>query len=144
MHVDLEEEVCALLIRCNQLEMRLEAERRDAERRERATLRDLLEVVDALDRILASPTPGDPAKALERQRRNVESTRRLLLKQLARAGVAPVDLAGREADPAVADVEDVEDNDTVPDETVLREIVRGYTWRQEILRRASVIVSRHP
>jgi molecular chaperone GrpE len=134
--LDLEAEVVGLLARCGRLENQCEHERRAAVEAQRALLLDILEVADALDRIAAANVADEPA------RRGIGATRRLLAAKLARAGVQPIDLLGVRFDPSIADGADTELRSDLPEDTVVQEIVRGYRWRSEVLRRASVVVSR--
>ncbi len=141
--VDLRNEFTRLLLRCSKLENQLDSVRRDAAETEQKLLLGLLEVVDALDRILQRPSgTEDPNQALERQYHNVEATRRLLLQKLGQAGVKSVELLGMIADPTVVDLVGYQDNPDLPDETVVREIVKAYWCNKEMLRRGQVIVSR--
>ena len=141
--VDLQAEFARLLVRCSKLENRLDDAQQTGIDAQRKMLIGLLDVVDALDRIIQRPAGSDePGRVLDRQSRNIEATRRLLLQKLALTGVRPLDLAGMVADPMVADSSGYQDNPDLPDETVVRELVKGYWWNKELLRRGQVIVSR--
>lgn len=143
--VDIVAEYEKLLVRCSKLEDQVEAGQTEVARVQRQLLAGFLEIVDALDRILDRPAnTRDPARDAERQRSSVESTRRLLNQKLSQAGVVPLDLIGRVVEPTVADVEAEEEHSSLPDETIVREAVRGYLWHGEVLRRARVIVAVQP
>ena len=141
MNVDLPVVFKQLLRGGKQKEQRLKAQEREAEKAQRKFLLGLLEVADALDRILQRKPPANAERAVKRQYRSIESTRRLLAKQLKKVGVSKIELIGKPLDPAVADIEDDEEDPDLPDETVISEIVSAYRWHDGILRRAKVIVS---
>jgi len=118
--------------------------RREMERRSRAQveacLRDLLEVVDSLDRGAASGTSEtDPAVLRE----GFLKVRDQFLSSLARQGVEAMKLLGTPYDPnraeavAVSPTQDSHQNDRV-----VEEIRRGYTFAGEVLRPAQVRVAR--
>ena len=132
-------------------DMRRAAKLRDLLRNRRTEGRDalrtlllkLLEVADALERILAvTPTPGNAAE--QRQWDSIRVTRKLLDEALRQQNVTPIDLLGQEADPAWCEVDSTEVRPDLPDETVIRELIRGYAWGDEPapLRPAVVIISR--
>jgi molecular chaperone GrpE (heat shock protein) len=141
--VDLQAEFTRLLVRCSKLENRLDDAKQSLAESQRKLLHNLLDVVDALDRILQRPLGSEDARqAHERQFRNIETTRRLLLQKLSQVGVRSVDLAGMVADPLLVDMTGYQDNPDLPDETVVREVVKAYLWNEDVLRRGQVIVSR--
>ncbi len=140
--VNLAEEIRQLMVRRGKLEAAIEVERQTNMKAQRDLLLGLLEVVDALDRIIQRGTSSDdPKQALERIRGNVESTRRLLSQKLQKEGVLRMDLVGKQLEPNLADIEGYQDRSELPDETIIRDIVTGYKWKDEVLRRAKVIVS---
>lgn len=132
-----------LLVRCGALERMLEAEKLEAQQEQRTLLIGMLEVADALDRVLQQfgTIRSDSEPALERQHRNLAATRRLLSQKLEQVGVTPIITMGQILDPIVADVDGYREDSNLPDETVIYEIQRGYHWRGDILRRAKVLVS---
>jgi molecular chaperone GrpE (heat shock protein) len=132
--VDVAAELARLMVRCARLEDLLKQERLRAAAAERELLLGLLDVGDAVDRMAQQGAP-------ERLRRALEATQRLARRTLSRAGVVPMNLAGIVPDPAVADIEAAEPHPDLPDETVIRQVVTGYWWREEVLRRARVIVA---
>jgi molecular chaperone GrpE (heat shock protein) len=108
----------------------------------RGLLLRLLDVADALDRIILV-TP-DPASQTEtRQWNNIRLTRKVLDKAFQLQQVTPIDLLGKESDPALCEVEDAEERPDLPDGTVIQELIKGYRWgdEPEPLRLAVVIVS---
>jgi molecular chaperone GrpE len=103
-------------------------------------LREVLPVLDNFDRALAAPaTPGaDPAF-----RQGMELIHRDFLAALERLGVRPFTAVGQPFDPgrhdAVARVERAD----VDDQTVVSESLRGYLFRDRVLRPAQVTVAVH-
>lgn len=143
--VDLIADFSKLLVRCSLLETQKEDEERAAREHERKLLLDILDIADALERILDLPfVKEDLPEPAGRLVQNIRTTNRLLSQRLKRAGVARLDLKGSVVDTEVADVEDFEINPGLPDETVIQEIVAGYTWNGDVLRRAKVVASRCP
>ncbi|MGH9777222.1 MAG: nucleotide exchange factor GrpE, partial [Candidatus Acidiferrales bacterium] len=157
----LEQEKQALVERCEKLEQEKQAmltttlrrqadldnfrkrvEREKQEFRARAEielLTQLLPVVDAFERALSAE-----AANVEDYRTGVELIYKQLADLLARAGLEPVVAAGEPFDPNLHHaVERVETTD-YPDHTVLAELQRGYTFKQQLVRPALVRVAVHP
>lgn len=104
----------------------------------RALLRRFLEVLDNLDRALATAPDANPAALLE----GVELTRKQFLTLLEQEGVRPIAALGQPFDPRLHEAIGTV---AVPDAagTVVREALRGYTVDDELLRAARVIVATH-
>jgi molecular chaperone GrpE len=103
-------------------------------------LREILEVVDSLDRGVASAeTDSDPASL----RLGLVQVRDQFLSVLARQGIVPMSLVGTAYDPHLAEAVAIA---TVDDESqdgiVLDEIRRGFTLRGQTLRPAHVRIAR--
>lgn len=104
----------------------------------RKFLLDLIEdVMDNLDRSLADVdgNPSDPAaqrwiKKLQRNRRTMEAL-------LAREQAVPIDLV--QAPDGLVTTRDEVPRDDVPDGTIVEVDYRGWLWRGEVLRKASVV-----
>lgn len=141
--VNLEEYVQGLILARKNLELAAEEARRKSVKEQREFLLGILEVADALDRIVNRPIkPGEITPALERLHGNIETTARLLVQKLTQANVTRMDLKNMVLDPNLADIDGYQDNPAVLDETVLRDSTAGYLWNGTVLRRARVIVSR--
>ncbi len=109
----------------------------------RGLLLKLLEVADALDRLLEVPaSPGN--MEAERLWQSIRVTRRLLDQVLRMQDVKPMDMVGCEADPTLCEVDAYQVRPDLADETVVQEVIRGYFWGEEQtpLRTAVVIVSK--
>jgi molecular chaperone GrpE len=142
--VDLGSEIERLHVRAGALQDEVERERSQNKSAKRRLLLGLLDVADALDRVLAQPLASiDASPAYEKQRGNVEACRRLLASRLQAASVTPMLLIGEVVDPALADVEDTVTKPELPEETVVKEILSGYFLEGQVLRRARVVVSTH-
>lgn len=137
------ERVAEDLRRAAKLRELLQNRRAESRATLRALLLKLLEVADALDRILAAPP--DPNNYAEQRRwDSIRVTRKLLDEALRLHNVTPIDLLGQAVDPAWCEVDSTEVRPDLPDETVTRELIRGYAWGTESapLRPAVVIISR--
>jgi len=104
-------------------------------------LKDFLPVLDNLDRALAhAKSPAD----FESLREGLSMTRKLFEDTLGKHGVKGFSALGQPFDPhrheAMQQVETAE----VPPNTVVTEVVRGYTLNDRLIRPALVAVSRAP
>ena len=110
-----------------------DAERRAAAKKE-AFIRELLPVIDNLERALAS----DASTAPEHLREGVQVTLQQLNQLLRRHGIEPEESLGQTFDPhhheAIASRHD-------PDHVVLETIHRGYHRGTEVFRPATVVVN---
>jgi len=101
-------------------------------------LRELLGVVDNLERALASSGEnGTPDGLVE----GVDMTLKELLKIFDQFGVTPVESLEKPFDPTVHEAVMQEPSDTVPANTVIKELQKGYMLRDRLLRPAMVVVS---
>jgi molecular chaperone GrpE len=119
--------------------------RTERERRERAeaagldVIRDLLPVLDDLERALAAPV--DPA-ANTSVRAGVELIHRQLLDLLRRRGVEPLDVVGQSFDPEWHEAVAHDAAQGRPDGEITAEVRRGYRVGQRLLRPAMVRVAK--
>jgi molecular chaperone GrpE (heat shock protein) len=137
---DLKQAVDGLYDRCSELEDQVQNEHENARKEMKKFLLGLLDVADALERILEKQSDQTGAKAV-RLVKSVESTQRLLSQKLAGMGVQRMILVGKLMDSQLGDSEETEDHPDLEPDTVLTEIVSGYMWNELVLRRAKVIVS---
>ncbi|MBI4493556.1 MAG: nucleotide exchange factor GrpE [Chloroflexi bacterium] len=116
--------------------LRKAAELSEAARRR--LLLDLIEgVMDNLDRSLAG-VEGDRGDAEARRWiRRLQRTRRTLEQLLAQEQVVPIDFA--QAPDGLVSTREVIERSDVPEGTILEIDYRGYLWRGELLRKASVV-----
>jgi len=103
----------------------------------RALLRQLLPVIDNLERALAFED------ASEGLRGGVQQTLKGFESVLTAEGVRPIpDLTGEPFDPKVADAIETRPADGVPDDTVIEQTQKGYMLDDQVLRPAKVIVAK--
>lgn len=122
--------------------------RTDRERRELSdhiaadVIRDLLPVVDDLERALASPVePGPGAERVAAYRDGLDLIRRQLLEALKRRGVEPLDVVGQIFDPQWHEALAQEPANGRRDGEIVAEIRRGYRIGTRLLRPALVKVA---
>jgi molecular chaperone GrpE len=122
--------------------------RTDRERRELAEyaaadlIRDLLPVVDDLERALSAPVePGPGADRVATYRDGIGLIHRQLLDVLKRRGVEALDVIGKPFDPQWHEALAQEPASGRPDGEVTAEIRRGYRLGQRLLRPALVKVA---
>lgn len=137
---DLKQAVGDFYVRYSELEDQLVYERENARKEMKNFLLGMLEVADALDRILDRQLE-QIERCDERLMKSMDATRRLLSQKFDKMGVQRMNLVGKILDPELGDIEDTDNNSESAPETVLVEIVRGYLWNELVLRRAKVIVS---
>ena len=102
-------------------------------------LRDLLPIIDNLERALAAARDGTDAKTILD---GVQMTVRALLDFLRAQGVTPVASVGQAFDPARHEAVDHVASEAHPPNTVVDEFHRGYQIGERILRPARVSVAK--
>jgi len=109
-------------------------------------LRDLLPTVDNLERAIeqASIDTENFEKKIEGLMEGVELTRKGLLATLEKFEVHPIESIGRKFDPNEQEAMAMEQSAVIPANHVLNEYVRGYRFKDRLLRPAKVIVSKGP
>ncbi len=103
--------------------------------------RELLTVLDDLDRTLETARNGADAAAL------VEGVRIVcehFMKVLRARGIEPIDAQGAAFDPQCHEALLQQPSDTIPAQHVAQTLVRGYRMHDRVLRPARVIVSAGP
>jgi molecular chaperone GrpE len=122
---------------------RVKREQSDNESKAReSVLRDMLEVIDNLERAVAASagSGGDP-KALQQ---GVELVLRLFQSKLERHDVRPFEAKGQPFDPRVHDAISQIATTEVPPGSVVNEVQRGYRIGERLLRPAMVAVATAP
>ena len=104
---------------------------------------ELLPVMDACERAMAT-FKSDDGPGLDQYRAGVELLYRQLRDTLARLGVVPIDAEGKLFDPNLHEALAREESKDRPENTVLRELRRGYLFRERLLRPAQVAVTYRP
>ena len=91
---------------------------------------------------------GLEAARAEGEKSPVFSGMSMVLKQLmdflAESGLQPIDATGQKFDPNLHEAIAHEPSDEVPEETVIRQMRRGYKMKDRLLRPSSVVVSSGP
>jgi len=103
--------------------------------------RELLPVVDNLERALAHASRPEDFKAL---REGVALTCRLFLQVLGKFGVEPVSALGQRFNPAFHEAMRAKETDEAAPNTVVEEHQKGYVLRDRLLRPSMVTISRQP
>lgn len=102
-------------------------------------IRDLLPVVDNLERAIASADVGDAKTLLE----GVKLVARQFVETLGRFGAQPFESVGQPFDPNRHEALMQQEAD-LPPNTVVSEMAKGYFLHDRLLRPAMVVVSRPP
>lgn len=103
------------------------------------TLKDLLPVIDNLDRALDL---GDRTGKWEGLAEGVRMTRKLLEDTLARQGLKAFSARGKPFDPHLHEAMGHEEREDLPPNTVSTEVLRGFTLHDRLVRPALVMVAR--
>jgi molecular chaperone GrpE len=100
-----------------------------------------LEVVDSLEALEHwSAGAGDDLRWTLSG--TIQRIRRQALEVLEQAGVEPLDCAGKPLDLSHSEVVEVRIGTGAAEDTVVEEVLRGYTWRGRLLRRPRVVIAR--
>lgn len=110
---------------------------REAFAEQRRTLKRMLEIADNLERAIAAAGESETELA-----QGVRLTYQELLRAFRDLGVEQMDTEGESFDPAYHEAVNVVSRPEVPDETIVREEQKGYTYRDEVLRPAKVWVAK--
>ena len=109
-----------------------------------SVLVELLPIADACERALQSLGGAQEQSGLQKYREGVELLYRQMLDTLARIGVVPIDAVGKRFDPHLHEALTREENSRYEENTVTKELRRGYLFRDRLLRPAQVAVSSRP
>jgi molecular chaperone GrpE len=103
-------------------------------------VKELLPVVDNLER--AMETSADHEDAVSCILEGVDMTLKEIFKVLEKFAVKAVDAIGNEFDPTYHQAVMQEETDTHPENTVIKELQKGYTIHDRLLRPAMVVVAK--
>jgi molecular chaperone GrpE len=106
-----------------------------------AVLKDFLEVIDNLERALASIGTGATEKDIKSVQEGVELVLRLFKNKLERYSVTAIETKGQPFDPRLHDAISQIPNPDVAPGTVLHEMQKGYRVGDRLLRPAVVVVA---
>jgi molecular chaperone GrpE len=109
-------------------------------------LQGILPVVDGFDRALQyfGSEQESTASSASQYREGVELLHRQVLDTLVQAGATPIETKGQVFDPNLHEAISREETAAVEDGTIVRELRRGYMFKDRLLRPAQVIVAVHP
>ena len=116
--------------------------RMDRERRELAdytageAIKDLLPIIDNLERALQASAQDDPL------RKGVELIHKQMVEMLRKRGVTPIEALGADFDPNVHEAVSHEESDQHREGEVMEELQRGYKVGERLLRPAMVKVAK--
>jgi molecular chaperone GrpE len=105
-----------------------------------AILKDLLHIIDNLERAVAS-TPGDASDASQLLE-GVDLTLKEMCKIIEKHGVQAIDALDQPFDPNYHEAMMQEQTDLHPDNTVIKQLQKGYSYHERLLRPAMVVVSK--
>ena len=112
-----------------------------ARRDQEQMLLELLELMDALDRVFANIEPR--LENVDRQARiwvgNFRAVRRILDTLLKKNNVAPIEAPDRIAIPGLHTIVETRESLDLSEGTILEETLCGYLWRGKVLRKALVV-----
>jgi len=122
---------------------RIERERRDlADYLTMDVVRDVLPVVDDLERAMAAPGELDTNPELAAYHQGITLIHRQLLDQLRKRQVEPLDVVGLQFDPEWHEAVSDEPAEGRPDGQIVAEFRRGYRIGSKLLRPAMVKVAK--
>jgi molecular chaperone GrpE len=107
-------------------------------------LLEFLPVADACERALKSLGENKTTGSLQQFQQGVELLYKQLLDTLTRAGVTPIEAEGKPFDPHLHEALSREENADVKEDTIVKELRRGYFLKDRLLRPAQVIVAVYP
>ena len=111
-----------------------------------SVLIEFLPVADACERALTSLAGADADESgnLQQFRQGVELLYKQMLDTLGRVGIVQIESEGKPFDPHLHEALSREVNSDVAEDTIIRELRKGYLFRERLLRPAQVIVAVHP
>ena len=106
-------------------------------------IKDILPIVDNLERALEIPN-GNDENAFNGMREGVQMTLKGLQESLEKFGVVSIDSLDKPFDPNFHQAVMQEESEGHPDNTVSKELQKGYLMSERLLRPAMVVVSKKP
>lgn len=140
LEVDPVQTMRELLRRVATLEKELREAKEQASSEMRQVMLDLVSLYDVLTAIVERRGVVTNAQGAEMVRAIIGLGRQILV-ILKRQGVEPIATIGQPYDAGTSDIAGTEIREDLRPGTVLREVLVGYRWQGEILRKAQVIVS---
>ena len=116
---------------------RMDRDRRDlADHAAGEAIKDLLPIIDNLERALQASAQDDPL------RKGVELIHKQMLEMLRKRGVTPIEALGADFDPNVHEAVSHEESDQHREGEVMEELQRGYKVGERLLRPSMVKVAK--
>lgn len=110
-----------------------------------SVLLEFLPVADACERALNSISEGKAASGnLQQYQQGVELLYKQLLDTFSRTGIVPIEAEGTPFDPHLHEALSREETAEFKEDTVIRELRRGYLFKDKLLRPAQVVVAVNP
>ena len=138
----IEEDILSLLKEVASLKSELGEQQAGRKKEQKVFLLGMLDVLDSFDRLFANIEPKEAAA--DKQARiwvnNFRSVRRVLLGQLETWSVARIEAPEGRALPGFHTIVDTRPNPDLDNDTILEEVLKGYLWRGEVLRKSEVVV----
>lgn len=143
MSVDFGADYQSLLVQHNKRERERDDALRNAAEHERRLLLAMLDVADALDRLIASAAQtSDPAtKSGKALIDGLESSRRILLRNLGKFEVKRLSTLGAIPDTEFCAIDSEREDESAEPGAVVEELIIGYTHKGKSLRTAVVVVA---
>ncbi len=110
-----------------------------------SVLLEFLPVADACERALKSigESKADSVN-LQQYRQGVELLYKQLLDTFGRTGIVPIEAEGKPFDPHLHEALSREETANLREDTIIRELRRGYLFKDKLLRPAQVVVAVNP
>lgn len=105
-------------------------------------IKDIIPVIDNLERAMECTVNTDDPGCAQNLLDGVQMTEREILKVLEKYGVTRISAIGETFDPAYHQALMAEESDEHPDETVIREMQKGYLLKDRLIRPALVAVAK--
>ncbi len=110
-----------------------------------SVLIEFLPILDGCERALKSFDSAQNSTAgLQQYKDGVELLYKQVLDTLIRIGVVPMETEGKPFDPHLHEALSREEKIEIEDNTVVKELRRGYLFKDKLLRPAQVVVAVHP
>ena len=105
-------------------------------------VRELLPVVDNLERAIQSSAGNEVTNDADNLIEGVDMTLKEILKVFEKFVIKPIEALGERFDPTFHQAVMQEENDDQPENTILKELQKGYKIHDRLLRPSMVVVSR--
>ncbi len=139
---EMKEKVLRLAAELENFKKRIQKEKEDHMRYALETFaRELLPFLDNLERAISA---AKETKDIEKLLEGLDLTLSGYFKTLEKFGLKPFVALGERFDPNIHEALGVEENEEVDENTVVKELLKGYKLHDRVLRPAMVVVSKKP